>query len=671
MGTPTVEGPIVDILPGVTLYDTSFIPLQNGKSVFLYADQFYSNENDPSHTFISVLNAPSGIASSTVQLSEAGNEDQVTVAGLADGGFVVSWRYLLHGETVIKARVFNADGSAAAPEFAISAPNTGWFYRTDLVTLADGRILATWEVGENTTAHTPQHLNAQFFSASGQTLGDNFTIATDTSNSDFNPEIAALAQGGAVLAWISNNVGFDPGIYIQLTNDRGMTVFPPTKFVPKTISHDYADYNAVRDFSVAGLADGTFLLAWTEISASGSDTDATSIQGQIFSKDGRLIGEQFQINSMAAGFQSNVSILGLDSGGFVAVWFEGTLTPGAVARGQLYLENGQKSGDEFVVVPAGSLVEVYYLDDFKLSQIDASHIIVEWGDNNVFSSDQFQIIDLQFSLIQTGTDANNILAGTRLADTIFGGLGNDSITGNLGNDSLMGDAGNDVLQGGDGNDLLFGGIGNDQLFGGAGTDQLTGGIGDDVYVIDSSPDLIIERLNEGNDKIITSAFGIDLTTFANVEKAQLEGDQKLNLTGSAVGNELVGNGVANYIDAGAGGDLVFGGAGNDVLSGGVGVDRITGGAGADFFVFRSAAEAGLGAAADQITDFAHGVDQLVVTAFTSGSAFIGAAAFSGARQVRYDNGSGVVSGDNDGNGVADWQIVLLNKPVLTATDLIL
>lgn len=671
MGTPIVDGPIVDILPGVTQYDTYFKTLPNGRSVFGYEDQFYSVPGDPAHVFISLLDTQTGSTLRTVELSKAGVEDQVAIANLADGRFLVTWRSLANEKTVIQARVFDADGKPAGTEFVVSAPSKDWFYRSESVTMADGRVLLIWERGADPFSDRPQVFNAQFLSANGELLGSNFTIVANSLIYEIDPTVTALAQGGVAFAWQLNDGGLENAIHLQIADDQGHTIVPGFTLNSKTISKSVSTSDALRDLAITGLADGTFLVAWTETSAKGSDLDATSLQGQILGKDGKLIGDQFSINTTTAGTQSSVSVLALDNGGFVAVWFDGIQAANSVARGQYFLEGGAKYGAEFTIVPAGEMPELYGFSGFKLAQLDSNHIIVEWGSSGPFSFDHLQIIDLQFSLIQTGTDADNILVGTRLADTISGGLGNDSITGNLGIDSLMGDAGNDILQGGDGNDLLFGGIGNDQLFGGAGTDQLTGGLGDDVYVIDSSPDLIIERLNEGNDKIITSTFGIDLTSFANVEKAQLEGDQKLNLTGSAVGNELLGNGGANYIDAGAGGDLVFGGAGNDVLSGGVGVDRITGGAGADFFVFRSAAEAGLGAAADQITDFAHGVDQLVVTAFTSGSAFIGAAAFSGARQVRYDIGSGVVSGDNDGNGVADWQIVLLNKPVLTATDLIL
>jgi Ca2+-binding RTX toxin-like protein len=90
-----------------------------------------------------------------------------------------------------------------------------------------------------------------------------------------------------------------------------------------------------------------------------------------------------------------------------------------------------------------------------------------------------------------GTDGNDSLRGTVLADAIAGGLGDDSLNGaagddsvdgGAGNDALFGEAGIDSLLGGAGNDTLDGGADNDTLDGGAGNDVLNGGLGNNVYL---------------------------------------------------------------------------------------------------------------------------------------------------------------------------------------------
>ena len=73
-----------------------------------------------------------------------------------------------------------------------------------------------------------------------------------------------------------------------------------------------------------------------------------------------------------------------------------------------------------------------------------------------------------------------LIAGTKAADSITGGLGNDTLAGGPGNDTLTGGSGNDSLYGGSGNDRLLGNPGNDYLFGGLGNDTLFGGAGSDT-----------------------------------------------------------------------------------------------------------------------------------------------------------------------------------------------
>jgi Ca2+-binding RTX toxin-like protein len=148
------------------------------------------------------------------------------------------------------------------------------------------------------------------------------------------------------------------------------------------------------------------------------------------------------------------------------------------------------------------------------------------------------------------------------------------------------------------------------------------------------------------------------------------------LTGGTAG-DVVNGGTENDVVAGAGGaDRLFGAAGTDTLSGGDGADFLagatgrdvlTGGAGADVFAFTSAATAGIGAARDQITDFTHGVDDLEMIFM---NAFIGSAAFTAAGQVRYVQATGLLTGSTDADAAAEWAVLLVNKPVLTAGDFV-
>ncbi|TGX38326.1 hypothetical protein E5A74_19045 [Sphingomonas naasensis] len=137
------------------------------------------------------------------------------------------------------------------------------------------------------------------------------------------------------------------------------------------------------------------------------------------------------------------------------------------------------------------------------------------------------------------------------------------------------------------------------------------------------------------------------------------------------GNDSVRGDAGNDTLAGQDGDDVLdGGAGNDILSGGLGTDQLWGGAGADRFVFASG-DFGPGAAPDKINDFSHGEGDIIDFSAIPGSHFIGTGAFTNvAGELRYEqsNDNTVLLGDLDGDGLADFSILLTGNVMLQVSD---
>ncbi len=249
-----------------------------------------------------------------------------------------------------------------------------------------------------------------------------------------------------------------------------------------------------------------------------------------------------------------------------------------------------------------------------------------------------------------------ILDGDRAISGTGNGLAN-RITGNDAANRLFGENGNDRLIGLDG---------DDRLDGGRGADRMVGGRGDDLYRVDNAGDAVIEQRGAGTDTVRST---ITLTLAAEVEALVLSGDAAIDGTGNDLSNALRGNSAENRLD---------GGAGDDALRGMLGADTLTGAAGSDVFVFRTAAEAGVGASRDAITDFAPGedlidvagIDACAVGAGDQEFLFIGAAPFSGATQeLRYADG--IVAGDVNGDGLDDFEIAIVNLAPLAAGDFLL
>lgn len=284
----------------------------------------------------------------------------------------------------------------------------------------------------------------------------------------------------------------------------------------------------------------------------------------------------------------------------------------------------------------------------------------------------------------THTLRANVENLTLTGSTAINGTGNDLnnvITGNNGANNLSGLAGDD---------RLIGGLGNDRLTGGLGVDRMYGGEGDDFYYVSDTTDYAYENLNEGTDRVYSS---INHTIRANIEYLFLTGTDAINGRGNDLDNLIVGNDAANSINGLLGNDKLFGRGGDDVLNGaegddylegGAGRDRHYGGTGADSFVFRDGDFASaVPAGADQIHDFSSAEgDRIVLDAvdadtLTTGDqafAFIGTNGFSNvAGELRYeqDGTNTYLSGDTNGDGIADFVIRLDGLHTLSATDLVL
>ncbi len=161
------------------------------------------------------------------------------------------------------------------------------------------------------------------------------------------------------------------------------------------------------------------------------------------------------------------------------------------------------------------------------------------------------------------------------------------------------------------------------------------------------------------------------------------------LIGGAAADEVNGNGGNDFLQGGDGIDTVVGGAGNDTMSGnggndwvrgGTGNDQVSGGSGQDSFAF-----ADFGAAnADTLVDFDGGWDNLQLDAsaftalgangrFASGDArfFAGAAAHDADDRIIYNQATGQLWYDADGNGAGTAQLIatLSNRSAMSATDI--
>ena len=245
------------------------------------------------------------------------------------------------------------------------------------------------------------------------------------------------------------------------------------------------------------------------------------------------------------------------------------------------------------------------------------------------------------------------------SSAIDAGAGNDTVIGSSSNDLLTGGLGDDVLSGLAGSDRLNGGAGNDLLDGGSGSDTMMGGLGDDRYIVNNRGDAVREGSDEGRDVVEAS---INYQLPDAVEDLVLTGTAAISGIGNSLANILTGNGANNTLSGGEGNDTLLGMAGSDRLDGGAGADKLTGGAGRDVFLFANMPIVSRSGSADSVTDFsAREGDKLafskavfnglgVVGALEEAAFYAGKSAHDATDRIVYDQTTGNLYYDFDGNG---------------------
>ena len=297
-----------------------------------------------------------------------------------------------------------------------------------------------------------------------------------------------------------------------------------------------------------------------------------------------------------------------------------------------------------------------------------------------------------------GSAVSLVINGTRWGDTITDSSGDNTLNGARGNDFLNAAAGgDDTVNAGEGRDEIYFGTeftGADTVDGGAGNDQLSlqgDYAGASALVLGADTlaeveEIVLMRGSGGifHDYSITThdanvAPGETLT----VDGASLRAGEDLAFDGSAETDgqfRIVGGRGADALTGGAGADELRGGRGADTLAGGGGADELSGNEGADTFRYDDVSDSAIGSA-DRIRDFAPGTDTIDLSGIDAdtgaagdqGFSWIGSSAFSGtAGELRAERVGGTwqVSGDVDGDGAADFLILVTAPPSLSASDFV-
>lgn len=339
-------------------------------------------------------------------------------------------------------------------------------------------------------------------------------------------------------------------------------------------------------------------------------------------------------------------------------------------------------------------------------------------DTVIESNDSSSQIDTVLASVSwtLGANTENLTLTGMSAIDGYGNEAKNFITGNSGRNILDGKAGADTLKGGDGSDSYVVDDVDDKVIE-TNADVVTGGV-DTVYSNLASytlgsnvENLVLTAAQVANgtgnsldnlifagagDNVMDGRAGNDTASYLfatagvtaklSTSAQQDTGGSGLdtlkgfeNLIGSHFADSLTGNSGDNLLVGGDGDDTLMGSAGNDVLIGGSGADTLIGGTGADTYVFNKLTDMGVGALMDSIQSFKtsegdkldfSAIDARPQTLGDDPFIFIGSGAFSANNTGELRFADGVLYGNVDADGEADFAIELVGVKALQMADMI-
>ena len=505
-------------------------------------------------------------------------------------------------------------------------------------------------------------------------------------------------------------VDFMATTYVTTVNTGAGPVFTPasgdTIFVSDTglvgstagdaiAASSISDFNLFVDGTVFGDSSGVDIISFTgnfglaigaggRVSANnygvfvtGSEAGEATVlnEGTITSNDDSLVLYGFDLIEVANTGFIGVSASGNDS--YKNAVFLGATTTRIVNHGTIQAQSDNRSyidvaitgytngaSDEmFTVLNTGNISgPAAIITENKIDHVANTGVIE--GLVNIGST----------SRVFFSEDSHNDVfenSGTVIGDVLLGG-GDDQFLGETGqiNGTIYAGSGNDIIKSGIGDDIINGGTGRDKMYGGAGNDTAT--------YEDSSAGVRVSlttHRGRGGEATGDWLFDIENLIGSNYDDT-LIGDAVSNiLEGGDGADTLNGEGADDLLFGGSGDDTLIGGDGNDILNGGLDRDILWGGEGADIFEFLDVAESGTGSSRDVIKDFEQGVD-LIDLAAMGASSFSAGGFTNTAGEVTYKLLSGgtktVIEYDHDGDGAADFQILMTNGGfTMTSDDFIL
>jgi Ca2+-binding RTX toxin-like protein len=521
------------------------------------------------------INSDGSASALDFRVTPISQQDQfdATSVVLADGRIMIAWSAVeADGDRNIHARILNADGSVAVSDIVVNSILADDQLEPTITALADGRALVVWRTAYRDTS-SPD-LYGRIVNADGTTSESDFLVNTTPAMEESAPQIVTMADGRVLATWTSfNPVTNDGDIHgavlalntiITGTDGNDQLVGTADNDVIRGLGGNDTIYGGLGSDALRGDGGNDLLFgeAGNDIMHGGDGND------RLWGGDGN------DIFAGGSGADVFAGARGIDT-----VHYETSAAGVRVDLSLNTGSGGEAEGDSFSSIETviGSRFADTLIGDAAANTLSggAGRDVLDGRDGN----DTLEGGEGNDAII--GGNGNDVLRGGEGEDQIWGNAGNDILAGGAGADVLAGGAGIDTVdyststgavwidlgqllaQWGDAHhdtlnsienvtgslsdDMLFGSTGNNRLSGGNGADRITGGAGVDELLGGSGADRFIffapaDSLSTDADRILDfSSADADLIDLATIDaNSQLADDQAFVFIGADAFNHLAG-----------------------------------------------------------------------------------------------------------------------------------
>lgn len=208
----------------------------------------------------------------------------------------------------VRAVRLGAGLSPTGNSFLVNTTTVGDQERPQVAALSGGRSVVVWQGGRLGF----QKVFARYVNADGTFSSGEILVNTYTNQQQTTPAVAALSDGNVIVVWASDGQdGSRKGVFAQRLGPNGAKLgneFQVNQFTP----------NNQRSPVVAALANGGFVVAWiSELQRSSASVD---VYARLFDNSGNASGNAFVVNPSSASLCSSPSVAASPIGGFAVAW---------------------------------------------------------------------------------------------------------------------------------------------------------------------------------------------------------------------------------------------------------------------------------------------------------------------------------------------------------------